>query len=265
MSERLFSLKNRWFTVSVGSVIAIAVVSILVGFIWVPREHAQNTLTSIWESICSAAGAPARYRNASLPDDKAVFPTNVIVNSNMMGPPDAVAIGRGATLAQQCSMCHGARGTATPGTDAPTLASQPASGIYKQLRDFKSGHRTSVIMQALVANLGDRDMRDLAEYYAVQPREIPATADDSGRDAPRIVSNGAPLRNVGACATCHSAGVGRAATPVLDGLPEAYLRQQLIAFRAGHRANDINRQMRNAAHGLTNEEIEAIAGYYAKR
>jgi cytochrome c553 len=63
----------------------------------------------------------------------------------------------------------------------------------------------------------------------------------------------------------HCPGVARAATPVLDGLPEAYLRLQLNAFRSGRRANDINRQMRNAAHQLTESEVEILARYYASR
>jgi cytochrome c553 len=44
-----------------------------------------------------------------------------------------------------------------------------------------------------------------------------------------------------------------------------YLRTQLQAFHAGTRANDINRQMRNAAHQLTAQEIDALARYYASR
>jgi cytochrome c553 len=73
------------------------------------------------------------------------------------------------------------------------------------------------------------------------------------------------MRNVGACATCHSPSVARAATPVLDGLPEAYLRDQLKAFKSGRRANDINQQMRNATHQLTDTEVEILAKYYASR
>ncbi|MGE8332096.1 MAG: cytochrome c4, partial [Paraburkholderia nemoris] len=34
--ERVFSLRNPWFTVSLGGTIAIAVVAILIGFIWLP-------------------------------------------------------------------------------------------------------------------------------------------------------------------------------------------------------------------------------------
>jgi cytochrome c553 len=59
--------------------------------------------------------------------------------------------------------------------------------------------------------------------------------------------------------------VARAGTPVLDGLPEVYIREQLRAFKSGRRANDINRQMRNAAHQLTEDEVHVLAKYYSSR
>jgi cytochrome c553 len=265
MNEPLFSLKNRWFTISVGAVVLIAVLAALVGLIWLPRAHAQDPNASLWDAICSAAGAPARYQNPALPDEKAVYPTSVIVNSQMMGAVDTASVGRGATLALQCSMCHGARGTASAGTDAPHLAGQPPSSTYKQLRDFKSGHRPSSVMQPLATNLSDQDMHDLAAFYSQQTRETLIRHASLHEEVPRLVSNGSPMRNIGACATCHSPGVARAATPILDGLPEAYLRQQLNAFKSGRRANDINQQMRNAAHQLSEQEVDILAKYYALR
>ena len=265
MNAPLFSLKNHWFTVSVGAVVLIAVLAIGVGFVWLPRVHARNVAATIWESICSAAGAPARYSNPALPGEQALLPSGVIVSSTMMGPADTISVGRGATLALRCSMCHGARGTAVAGTDAPHLAGQPASSTYKQLRDFKAGHRTSAAMQALASTLSDQEMRDLAAYYASQQRETLAANAGLRQQTPRLVGNGAPMRNIGACAACHGALAGRAATPNLDGLSEPYLRQQLEAFRAGRRANDINRQMRNAAHGMSDAEIALVAAYYARR
>jgi cytochrome c553 len=265
MNEPLFSLKNRWFTVSVGAVVLVALLAAAFGFVWLPRAHARDAMASVWESICSAAGVPARYQNPALPDEKAVYPTTVIVNSQMMGAVDTASVGRGATLALRCSMCHGASGTASSGTGAPHLAGQPPSATYKQLRDFKSGHRASAVMQPMATNLSDQDMHDLAAFYSQQTRETLVGHARLRPEVPRLVSNGSPMRNVGACATCHSPSVARAATPVLDGLPEAYLRGQLNAFKSGRRANDINQQMRNATHQLSDSEVEILAKYYASR
>jgi cytochrome c553 len=264
-NQALFSLKNRWFTFSVAAVVIVAALAAFVGFFLVPRAHAEGAIASMWESICRAAGAPAPYQNPGLPDEKAVYPTLVIVGNELQGAPDPASIGRGATLALQCSMCHGARGTATPGTGAPHLAGQPLSSTYKQLRDFKSGHRPSAVMTPLSTNLSDQDMRDLAAFYSTQQRTTLVANAAIQQQTPRIVSNGSPMRNVGACATCHSPGVARVATPILDGMPEVYIRQQLQAFKAGKRANDINQQMRNAAHQLTDSEVDVLSKYYASR
>jgi cytochrome c553 len=39
----------------------------------------------------------------------------------------------------------------------------------------------------------------------------------------------------------------------------------LNAFKSGRRANDINQQMRNAAHQLSQQEVDILAKYYAAR
>jgi cytochrome c553 len=253
---------TRWVLASVAIVAAIFAFAVAVGFVWLPRADARGAIPGLWESICRAAGAPGGFQSAALPSEQAVYPTSVVVSESMMGPSQQQAIGRGGTLALACTMCHGARGTSPAGT--PHLAGEPASSIYKQLRDFKSGHRKSAIMQPLVLNLSDTEMRDLALYYASLEREK-LTGPEISIDTPRLVRNGDPMRNVGACSTCHSANVGRPATPILDGMPDTYLRAQLQAFQEGSRANDINRQMRNAAHQLTPQEIDALARYYAGR
>jgi cytochrome c553 len=261
VSEPLFSLKNRWFTGSVAAVLAIAAISAAVGFVWVPRSQGAGAIASLWESICSAAGAPSPFRRERIPAEPVGRSSNVIVFDLMMGPADSTSIGRGATLALQCTMCHGVRGINQPG--APQLTGQPASAMYKQLRDFKSGHRRSVVMQPLVAGLSDADMRDLASYYNSLPRERSPVAP--GMAAPALVTNGAPVRNIGACSACHASAVGKAATPLLDGQPATYLKAQLHAFIRGERRNDINGQMRNAVRSMTPDEVDAVAAYYQSR
>ncbi|UGQ45459.1 c-type cytochrome [Massilia endophytica] len=259
--ERLFSLKNRWFTGSVLALACIAIVAALIGFVWIPRAHAREAIASLWESICRAAGAPGAYYSAGLDVDTGNRSSDVIVMAQMMATADSASIGRGATLALRCTMCHGARGMSPAGS--PHLAGQAASATYKQLRDFQTGHRPSAIMQPLMDGLSDQDMRDLASYYAYLPRE--RLTDRMNRSTPRLVRNGAPMRNIGACASCHTLEIHKPATPWLDGLPESYLHQQLLAFRDGTRRNDLHAQMRNAARHLTDQEVKELAQYYASR
>ncbi|MCC2957577.1 c-type cytochrome [Massilia sp. IC2-477] len=258
-----FSLRNPWFVWSVAIVAAIACAAALVGMVWVPRAHARAAMESLWESVCRAAGVPAAYRPAALPETAHGYPSGVIVHAAMMAGPQGASRGRGATLAMGCTMCHGARGTGSGG--APHLAGQAASSTYKQLRDFASGHRPSAVMGPLVLDLSDQDMRDLAAYYASLDREHAARPHAGAGDSPRLVKNGDPMRAIGACASCHAVSAARPATPVLDGMPETYLAAQLRAFRDGRRGNDLHRQMRNAAHGLSDGEIVALSRYYAGR
>lgn len=262
-TERVFSLRNVWFTASVGAVLGIAAVAAVIGFIWIPTAQSGNTIAGLWDAICTAAGVPESFRQVQRPTTQIARPSNVIVSAQMMNPADSQSIGRGATLAMQCTMCHGVRGMSR--ADSPNLAGQYDAAIYKQLRDFKSGHRTSAIMEPLMASLSDKDMRDLAAYYAYLPSERGVAEENAQQQVPVIVSNGSPMRNIAACASCHGGVDGKTGSPRLDGEPESYIRAQLQAFATGARHNDINGQMRNVARQMTAEEIDTAARYYSGR
>jgi cytochrome c553 len=230
-----------------------------VGFAWLPYEQSGERFRGLWDAICSAAGL-IHSAPGSQPVVQASYPTTQVeITPGMLGDASAESIGRGATLALRCAMCHGARGMSQ--ANAPNLAGQYPSAIYKELADFKSGARDSAIMIPLVADLSDSDMRDLAAYYAYLPRVY----DDrtAAGDTPRIVADGAPMRNIAPCGACHGELGSKIGAPWLEGQPVAYLHAQLDAFANGTRRNDIDQQMRNVARGLTPTEITAASGYYA--
>ncbi|SAL42703.1 cytochrome c, class I [Caballeronia cordobensis] len=260
--ERLFTFRNRWFTVSVLGTIAIAVVSALIGFVWLPSVQRDAQFAGIWNAICSAAGVPRSWYAG---DEAIIAPkvklTSVEVTPQLLVEVNANSIGRGATLALRCTMCHGERGMSE--ANSPNLAGQYASVIYKQLIDFQKGARTNAVMSPMAMNLSDQDMRDLAAYYASLPRP-PAQRKVSDSLAPPIVAHGAPMRNIAPCAACHGGIDNKAGSPWLDGLPAAYTKAQLVAFANGTRTNDINEVMRNVARNMTAGEIDAAAMYYAR-
>jgi len=155
-------------------------------------------------------------------------------------------------------MCHGARGLSP--ADTPNLAGQYPFSIYKELKDFQSGARVSAVMRPLVANLSDRDLRDLSAYYGYLPR-LPG--QHPGPKLPQIVIDGAPMRGIAPCGACHGALDYKLGSAWLEGQPEAYLLTQLMAFASGERRNDIEGVMRNIAQRMTQDEIAAAAQYYA--
>jgi cytochrome c553 len=256
--ERVASLRNRWFTSSVGITVAVALVGFLVGFLWLPLAQPGERFGSVWDAICSAAGllhAPASSAQIVTADYQT---TKVEVIPQMLDGASAESIGRGATLALRCTMCHGARGLSD--ANSPNLAGQYSIAIYKQLVDFKTGVRISAVMVPLVADLSDTDMRDLAAYYAYLPR----LTDSSANHPPRIVASGAPLRGIAPCGACHGEIGSKAGAAWLEGQPVAYLHTQLEAFASGARHNDIDEQMRNVARAMTPQEIDAASRYYAE-
>jgi cytochrome c553 len=250
--------RNAWVAASVGITAAIAIVGFTVGFVWLPRSQQGERVKGIWDAICSAAGllhtAPSGEQIVA-----AGYPTTrVEVVPQMLDGANAESIGRGATLALRCTMCHGARGLSD--ANSPNLAGQYPIAIYKQLMDFKSGARVSAVMAPLVADLSDADMRDLAVYYAYLPR----LSDSNASNPPRIVASGAPLRGIAPCGACHGEVGNKASAAWLEGQPVAYLRTQLKAFATGERHNDIGEQMRNVARTMTTQEIDAASRYYAE-
>ena len=259
--DRIVSLHNPWFTASVGITAAIAIIAAVAGFAWLPLQQQDERFDGIWDAICSAAGLVRNAPSASQIVGANYLTTNVEVVPQMLQGASAESIGRGATLALRCTMCHGARGLSQ--ADTPNLAGEYPITIYKELVDFKTSARASAVMAPLVADLRDADMRDLAAYYAYLPRppDLRATSDVP----PRIVANGAPMRGIAPCGACHGELDSKPGAAWLEGQPAIYLRTQLAAFASGARRNDIGEQMRNIARRMTPDEIAAASRFYADR
>jgi len=256
--ERLYAWGNPWFRWSVVALAALTVASVLVGFLLLPAVHGDYSAQGLWSSICRAAGVPSAW---GAPPSGAAPPqaTNVVLERSMTRT-SSDAVGRGGTLALNCTMCHGAQGMSA--SDAPNLAGQYPEVVIKELQDYKAGKRSSSIMQALAQKLSDRDIQDLAAYYAYLPqaRTAPTTYDET---LPVLVRVGAPLRNIAPCISCHGGVDQKLGAPWIEGMPRAYLVTQLKAFREGARRNDGEAQMRNVARAMTDAEIEEVAAFYA--
>jgi len=259
--DRIVSLHNPWFTASVSITAAIAVVAAVVGFAWMPLQQQGEQFQGIWDAICSAAGLVRNLPSTAQIVRADYLTTSVEVIPQILQSASAESIGRGATLALRCTMCHGARGLSQ--ADTPNLAAEYPITIYKELVDFKTGARTSAVMAPLVADLSDADMRDLAAYYAYLPR--PSDLRPTSDVPPRIVASGAPMRGIAPCGACHGELDSKAGAAWLEGQPAVYLRTQLEAFASSTRRNDIGEQMRNIARRMTPDEIAAASRFYAGR
>lgn len=185
------------------------------------------------------------------------------LNGNVVKGGD-VAIGAQLSEAERCQECHGKDGISD---DArfPSHAGQHAGYLIKQLQAFRSGERQHHIMNRMAEDLSDRDMADIAAYFAGLPR----MRGQSLRSDPaiaRLFAMGDGARGLKACAECHGeAGQGKVEPdkvyPRLGGQRRVYLRGQLAAWKLGIRRNSPDDVMNEAAKRLTDDEIEALADY----
>jgi cytochrome c553 len=259
--DGMYAWSNPWFRRSVVSLVVLTVASLLVGFVVLPSVHDDFTAQGLWASICRAAGVPSKWSGGAGAKEAAVA-THVVLERSMAKDGSTDAIGRGATLALNCTMCHGAQGMST--SDAPNLAGQYPEVVIKQLLDYREGKRASPIMEALAKRLSDKDIADLAAYYAYLPkaRTAPTTYDEA---LPALVRVGAPLRNIAPCVSCHGGIDQKLGAPWLEGMPRGFLVQQLKAFRSGERRNDSQAQMRNVVRAMTDQEIDDVSTFYARK
>jgi cytochrome c553 len=75
----------------------------------------------------------------------------------------------GAQKVQMCQGCHGIEGwrTAYPEVySVPRIAGQHEAYLVKALQGYKNGDRIHPSMRAIAASLSDKDMADVAAYYA---------------------------------------------------------------------------------------------------
>ena len=76
-------------------------------------------------------------------------------------------IAAGKVISAQCAACHGVDGNSSE-PSFPKLAGQGEGYLYKQLLNFASGTRESLIMGPMIADISAQGLADLSAYYASQ-------------------------------------------------------------------------------------------------
>ncbi|WP_119674098.1 c-type cytochrome [Deinococcus sp. RM] len=202
--------------------------------------------------------------------------TSAAATTLKAGPADLT---RGEAIAASCSGCHGPTGR------APVLKGEPAAQIQNALLAFRSGTRRNGTMQGIASRLSDQDIVDVAAFYAGPPAApAPATPPAPSTPAPgtptpaapvtapgalgrTLYLEGAPARDVLACAVCHGEdgrGAEAVGIPAIAGLSAASVLETLRAYHAmppvGIAYPDA---MRIAVKPLTDADMTAIAQFVA--
>ena len=91
--------------------------------------------------------------------------TTIIASFGIVGAAQAAGdVAAGKARSAACAGCHGADGQGV--APNPALAGKPEAEQVKALQDYKSGGRANPIMKGIAASLSDKDMEDVAAYYA---------------------------------------------------------------------------------------------------
>ena len=207
-------------------------------------------------SACARRGNPDLLTGPAATIDKSA---DTIKPRNGKGDPVA-----GKVKSQVCQGCHGVDGNSTD-EQIPKLAGQYDTYIIKQLRNYQAGIRSHEIMNAMAATLSERDMDDIAAYFANQPT-MKGNGSAPNEIGKNIFLKGNISQMVMACVHCHGAG-GKGLFPdtpmfpVIGGQNKAYLLKQLKDFKNDDRDNSPNEIMNRIVRSLSNEELEALAEY----
>lgn len=167
-----------------------------------------------------------------------------------------------------CIACHGAEGRASAEGFLPRIAGKPQGYLYKQLLHFRQGRRVNPAMQAMVAQLPDAYLVEIAGYFAAQEVPYPAPQKSAATLAQlergrRIASEGLGTNKGVACVACHGQQLGGVAPaiPGLLGLPRDYITLQLSAWRQGSRRAAAPDCMAHVAGELAPSDVVAVAAW----
>lgn len=169
-------------------------------------------------------------------------------------------VSAGQERAQACAGCHGAQGASSM-QGMPSLAGQTDSFLQWQLVFFRSGRRQNSLMTPLAADLSDEEIRNLGAYFASLPK--PSRAETAIPD-PALQAKGRQVAAEHRCANCHMDDFhGKQAAADIASQREEYLAKALADYRSAARPSTGVAAMTEAAAGLSDDDIKALAHYLA--
>jgi cytochrome c553 len=249
------------------SVLAMLVFSFVVGAAVLPLRPTDGQFSSWWDGICRAVGVPLDVRTQAQPTSSPVV--NAFVwSAEMERRVRRANLQNGGGVFESCSACHNSENRASD-PNVPNIAGMSARVMLKQLSDYATGIRGTLLMQPVAQGLTEQDAIDLAAFITTLPRQdLPASMNttsstDPGNPSYRLSYFGDPRRGIAPCASCHGPDAVVPDAPRIDGLSSEYAQKQLDDFAIGKRSNDLYSPMRMISAQLTVDERAELARYFA--
>ena len=163
-----------------------------------------------------------------------------------------------------CAACHGSDGNST-NPEWPSIAGQHPEYIYEQLKLIQDGTRSAPLMVGQLNNKNDKDLKDMAAYFASQDGKSGEADAKTFSLGQSIYRGGNSESGVPACAACHGAnGKGNPMSnyPELSGQQSGYVTKALNDYASGARSgNSQQKIMKEVAVLMSDAEKAAVASY----
>ncbi len=163
----------------------------------------------------------------------------------LLGDPAA-----GEPLSAVCGGCHGSHGVSTDAA-TPSLAGQDARYLVEAIKAYRTTRKREN-MRLYVSGLGDKDIKNIAAFYAVQKSK----AAEKGQTIVQELTD--------KCERCHGATVDNPAmvVPKISGQDRDYLIMALRAYRDDKRESTTMHKM---SLPYSDSIIESVASSYASQ
>lgn len=155
----------------------------------------------------------------------------------------------GEPASAMCGGCHGSHGVSVDAA-TPSLAGQDAEYLVKATKAYRTT-RKNWGMQRYVAGLGDKDIDNIAAFYASQ---APKAADTVPTSTQELAAK---------CDRCHDQdATATMAAPKMKGQDKDYLVMALRAYRDDKRESSTMHRM---SFTYSNAIIESLSSWYASQ
>lgn len=166
---------------------------------------------------------------------------------------------RGAAKAAACLECHGSASKPVQ-AGVPVLAGQNHEFLVLQMFYLREGLRDVPAMAGVLKGYTDRDLEDVAAYFA---RQKPPAAGRSTNG--KLRARGEALAKARGCNGCHLDDYsGQKHVPRIAGQREDYLAIALKAYRDNKRTGT-DTSMNDAMYQVSDADIAALAHFLAHR
>jgi len=216
------------------------------------NEQMKLIVTELKQNPAQIADVSAYYASLKTPWKGA----NVSNESSSIVSLDRKDIDAGAMIASGCNNCHGENRRTTENELTPVLAAMTPEYFITSLKSYFNGKRNHRVMNIFRKSTSEKEVKQLAAYYAVQKpikMYLPGKGDAKAGE-----------REAGRCAGCHSID-GNALNPnvpSLAGQPTEYLAKAMKDYRDGRRDDPM---MTGAMSNMQDETIANLAAYYASQ